>query len=175
MKSMRCGTWETNSSSTHAICIKRHEWDEEWEKPKVRKIHFGFGEFGWEWETYTTIQDKANYLWTAICFLSDYYYIRTDIPTWKKFITQTLAQWDIHAEFEEPNMEDFYEQGYIDHASELFEWLMNMHFEPTFLAYLFDDKSKIVTGNDNETNDDFLEEIETIEKNKTYEFYYKGN
>jgi hypothetical protein len=43
MKQIRKGVFETNSSSTHSICIAK---DDGLTIPK--SLHFDFGEFGWE-------------------------------------------------------------------------------------------------------------------------------
>lgn len=45
-KQIRRGCFETNSSSTHAICIAT---DDVLNIPK--DIHFGFDDFGWECDT----------------------------------------------------------------------------------------------------------------------------
>lgn len=59
---IRMGVFETNSSSTHAICITKKK--DNYKIPK--HIDFEFGEFGWECDEYSDICNKASYLITAI-------------------------------------------------------------------------------------------------------------
>ena len=67
-KVIRKGTFETNSSSTHAICIcTDKKLLEEMEYPE--HLYFGIGEHGWEYERLNTPKEKANYLYTAILYI----------------------------------------------------------------------------------------------------------
>ena len=59
---IRHSVFETNSSSTHTICINK---DFKWPL-KENSIEFGTGEFGWEFENYYDIWSKAEYLHEAI-------------------------------------------------------------------------------------------------------------
>jgi len=61
MKKIRKGVFETNSSSTHSICIAK---DAELTIPK--SLHFDFGEFGWEYDTLSDVYTKASYLYTGL-------------------------------------------------------------------------------------------------------------
>ena len=58
MKQIRKGVFETNSSSTHSICIAK---DAELTIPQ--SLHFSFGEFGWECDTLYSVSEKASYLY----------------------------------------------------------------------------------------------------------------
>lgn len=60
-KQIRQGVFETNSSSTHSICIAK---DTELIIPK--ELHLEFGEFGWECNTLNSLQEKASYLYTGL-------------------------------------------------------------------------------------------------------------
>ena len=60
-RQIRRSVYETNSSSTHAICISKNN-----DYKKRDYIEFETGEFGWEWDTYETVHSKASYLITAI-------------------------------------------------------------------------------------------------------------
>jgi hypothetical protein len=65
MIQIRQGVFETNSSSTHAISIC--EYHSNVELPEVVKFESN-QEFGWEFENYTDVYSKADYLWLAICY-----------------------------------------------------------------------------------------------------------
>ena len=66
MIQIRQGVFETNSSSTHAISICKYHSNVE--LPEVVKFESN-QDFGWEFEKYTDIYSKANYLWLAICYM----------------------------------------------------------------------------------------------------------
>ena len=90
MKVIRSGVFETNSSSTHSICITKNNILDD----KQDFIKFTIGEFGWEHEKYTTHYEKAQYLYTAILDNERYdliYKIKT-----------ILDSHNIKYEFEEP-------------------------------------------------------------------------
>ena len=61
MKNIRKSVFETNSSSTHSICIAK---DVEVELPK--KLDLEFGEFGWECDRLDSLHSKSSYLYTAV-------------------------------------------------------------------------------------------------------------
>lgn len=61
-RQIRKSVFETNSSSTHAICITKKK--DNYKIPK--HIDFEFGEFGWECDEYHDTRNKASYLITAI-------------------------------------------------------------------------------------------------------------
>lgn len=58
MKQIRRGVFETNSSSTHSICISKEP-----AKNLPSKVTFGMGEWGWSEGEET---DTASYLYTAM-------------------------------------------------------------------------------------------------------------
>ena len=57
----RNSMFESNSSSTHSICISKENIDKE--RLAGQHVHFGIGEWGWEVDT---VYDTADYLYTAI-------------------------------------------------------------------------------------------------------------
>jgi hypothetical protein len=61
MLKIRQGVFETNSSSTHSICIAKKA---ELNIPK--HVYFDFGEFGWECDTLRSLSKKASYLYTGL-------------------------------------------------------------------------------------------------------------
>ena len=64
-RQVRRGAFETNSSSTHAICITKSEYRHN----SFSHIDFEIGEFGWENDEYDSLYNKASYLITAILSL----------------------------------------------------------------------------------------------------------
>ena len=59
-RQIRRSVFETNSSSTHAICITKDGYK------KRDYIEFYISEFGWECDVYRDAHSRASYLITAI-------------------------------------------------------------------------------------------------------------
>ena len=72
-RQIRQSCFETNSSSTHAICIAT---DDVLNIPE--EIHFGFDDFGWECDTHSSIRAKANYLYTCLPYVAKDYNTLTE-------------------------------------------------------------------------------------------------
>lgn len=166
---IRKNVFETNSSSTHAICIATED-----EYKVSDELHFDWGEFGWQWETYDTEYERASYLWTAI---NDCYWREEqaeEIETAKNRITEVLAKHGCKAEFAEPKkVHSWYDKGYVDHADNLDKFLEYvLKDEEMLLNYLFSDLSFIETGNDNDSD-----EYHYVSANVNYPHkeFYKGN
>lgn len=138
MKQIRNNVFETNSSSTHSICIS---------KAPVKHgdfVYFGFGEYGWEDDCVT---DTASYLYTAICSGND----REGAEEKIKELKDILDSYGIKYEFEDPEWVDgsYCNKGYIDHSYDTHEFVDAALNSPDLLMrYLFGD-SCIYTGNDN--------------------------
>lgn len=173
MKVTRKNVFETNSSSTHSICISKQDV-----KSLPKSIHFGFGEYGWENDEYC---DTENYLYTAIneCGMTDC------IDKIKKI----LDKHNIIYTFDKVSKGKYFEGGYVDHCEELREFIEDIcNDENKLLRYLFGN-SVIYTGNDNSNdNDDMCYSAEEFiyddDYNKIpnpnhdsehYEYYFKGN
>ena len=189
-RQIRRGTFETNSSSTHAICITKEGYE------KSNYIEFEFGEFGWEVETYCDTYSKSSYLITAIFSgkkekaderlkklkeILDDNGIRYSIPT------PEIKSWEYDGKTE--YYYDF--DGYVDHSSETEEFV-NAVLEDSdkLMRYLFGD-SMIITGNDNGDSFDEIMYVQIGEEKtkygtypiygelkpefKDYEIYEKGN
>ena len=148
-RQIRRGVFETNSSSTHAICITKDE-----SYGLGTHIDFEVGEFGWENEEYDDVHSKASYLITAILtsnqdevdrrlqLLKDALDSNNITYTLPKFVKKS---WEYDGE-----KEYYYDiDGYIDHAGETKEFLDDVLSDSDRLfRYLFGD-SFIITGNDN--------------------------
>ena len=138
MLQIRHGVFETNSSSTHSICISKTHVD----VPKGKKIYFTFGKYGWDDRT---VGDTASYLYTGI-------YGDEGALTKLKSI---LDKWGVEYEFEQPRDSGwgYLEHGYVDHSEGLREFVFAVLSDEDLLArYLFGNAC-IYTGNDNEDND----------------------
>lgn len=156
-KQIRQGVFETNSSSTHSICIAK---DAELTIPQ--KVHFEFGEFGWECRTLKSISQKASYLYTGL--------ISNDRQDDFNKIVSLLKDKNIEITYEEKVEEKYWSQGYVDHSDELGDFLNAVcEDEGKLMRYLFSDLSFIITGNDND------EEDVDINVSYAYDEYYKGN
>jgi len=174
MRVIRKSVFETNSSSTHSICISKEDVNQ---FPK--SIHFGFGEFGWENDEVYNTQD---YLYTAIMELEMYDCVDK--------IKAILDKHHISYTFAEKVDSGYWDQGYVDHAEELSDFINDVcNNENKLLRYLFGD-SVIYTGNDNSCKstdlcnsaDDTIYDYETNTSlpnpnhdEEHYEYYYKGN
>ena len=88
MIQIRSGVFETNSSSTHSICIPKKT------KSTVNFVDFEIGEFGWENESV----DPASYLYTAILDAYDYDEAQEKIAE----LTDILNAHNIAYKFEKP-------------------------------------------------------------------------
>ena len=149
-RQIRRGTFETNSSSTHAICITKEvcKW-------LGTHIDFEVGEFCWENKEYSDRYSKASYLITAILsFDKDEadrrLQLLKDILD-SHNITYTLPEL-VEDSWEYGGKTRYYYEidGYIDHSGETKEFLDAVLSDPDRLfRYLFGD-SLIITGNDND-------------------------
>lgn len=164
----RLGVFETNSSSTHAICIKN-------EAPEVipNAITFFPGEYGWEIDNLQTIEERASYFYTAALELKCE-------DTVIKGIQNALEPMGIECKFRKLDSE-WCPYGYIDHAGELFDFVNDLLSDSSLLvSFLFNGDSFVLTGNDNIEDDDdstwyrLDEAMKSMDKNK-FIIYEKGN
>lgn len=161
-KQIRRGVFETNSSSVHALCISTG--DVLLNIPK--EVYFSFGEFGWEFEEYNDLSDKASYLYTAIYGVLE----EEEVKEALEFIETTLKNAGVETvEFAE-KINSWYGCGYIDHVYETIDFVRDVtSSEDNLLNYLFSTASFIKTGNDNSD-----EEVD-IDVDYLHLEYYKGN
>ena len=136
---IRKNCWESNSSSTHALCISK-------DKPKIYpdRVNFVPGYYGWEFKIYRDIESRASYLYTAMLCLCN------DIEKEKNRIYEILGKNCIECDFQNPKKDEWGLEDYgIDHVDELSQWLYGvLAHESNLLRWLFGD-SVVVTGNDN--------------------------
>lgn len=176
MKTIRKCVFETNSSSTHSICLTTT--DDTLPSKFPSELRFEIGEFGWEDAILANAYDKASYLYTSI--LAIYPALQVNDITAK--ITDMLWKHEVKATFENPegmNNPDSYGvsyydigYGYVDHAGEDdhedFVKRVTSN-DKRLLRYLFDEASYVITGNDNDGSD------VRIYATYPHEEFYKGN
>lgn len=182
MKCIRNGVFETNSSSTHSICISKKPvgcWD---------FVRFRIGEYGWE---NACVSDTASYLYTAILYAYSYSEAEEKIEKLKSI----LDKYCVTYAFEKPVYETsrwgtYLKHGYVDHGGECIEFIEAvLSDEDMLLRYLFGD-SFIYTGNDNQDNEpdgcdiafetyyDYGSDEEKpnpYHDAENYDYFYKGN
>ena len=183
-RQIRQGVFETNSSSTHAICIsKDHIYGN---LPK--HLDFEHGEFGWECRKYDDVNSRASYLYQAIYGM----YEGDEVIEKLEHIKSVLNSHGVTCVFNDPSSQ-VWDDGYIDHVGEgdMPNWVENMlSDDDTLLTYLFGD-AFVITGNDNsegfeEMMYEYLGEEKTPygtfseyggykKEYDNYDIYYKGN
>ena len=168
MRTNRKSVFETNSSSTHSICISK-----KMPEKLPKKITFKAGKYGWE---IAEVFDTASYLYTAL--INESTQLETDLA----HIASVLEKHGIDCYFKSVNM---YFSPYskklevsdvwIDHSNQLSDFLRDiMSDDDRLLRFLCAPDSKILTGNDNvdETDGTIFPDVP---KEDTHEIYFKGN
>ena len=165
-KQIRRETFETNSSSTHAICITKSNVDME---NLPNHVTFSHGEFGWENAEYDDLWHKASYLYQAICSCYDGDKRKEVIDN----LTEMLGNHNICCDFEPGD-----NVGYIDHGDDTFDFVKSVLIDSDrLLSYLFCN-SFVVTGNDNSDgyySTMYTDYDELKPEFNNYEVYEKGN
>lgn len=179
MIQIRRGVFESNSSSTHSICIPKKC------KQTINHVDFYIGEYGWE----NASVDPASYLYTAIWYSYDEESAQKLIDE----IADILVNNNISFRFAKPTYRTIgdysYATGYVDHADELRPFIEAIvKDESMLLRYL--SAGKVYTGNDNEESDlsgcDIaLDDYYDYKKKEyvpnpyhdeeNYDYFYKGN
>jgi len=172
MKQIRQGVFETNSSSTHSICIAK---DADLTIPN--SLHFEFGEFGWERDTLQSVNEKASYLYTGLIAQERNVDAEKIFETLRgkgidvtaeQRLVETRSYTNAEGEVVTYNHSD--NEGYVDHSHDLEEFLNAVcEDENKLMSYLFSNLSFIITGNDNDDYD------VNISVDYAHDKYYKGN
>lgn len=164
-KQVRNNLFETNSSSVHTITISKSN-----SIAILDKLHFEGGEFGWDVCEYRSPAVKASYLYTALA------YDKNTRDEKMKEIVEILERHGCSTTYDEFVDDGWYENGYIDHAEDLYDFLnIVLKSEKNLLNYLFGD-SVLYTYNDNMSYSDstFFEHIMSLNTDKYY-IITKGN
>ena len=181
MFSIRKGTFETNSSSTHSICVCTE--NEELEISEELEIDLNdYDHFGWQKQTYTDLDHKLAYLIVAILncgvdfkttgeYLDKLYDSLKTIGVTKLKVTGINIY--MSSAFEYKCIEN--DWCTIDHVDEITYFGKCCVENPELLKmFLFSDRSFINTGNDNgdeETKNEYEEEDIPYK----HESFFKGN
>lgn len=181
---IRNSVFETNSSSTHSICISKKPV----EVDKNKFIYFRLGEYGWSNGT----ANAASYLYTAIMCQKERYDLLNRLK-------EILDKHEIKYEFQEAVIHSFesngalysfLENGGIDHSENTMPFINSMLNDEDMLMRLLFSESNVYTGNDNEDHDFEHKDIARAEyysskargvvKNEhhdteNYDYFFKGN
>ena len=174
MIKIRRNVFETNSSSVHSIVV----CNEALEDNHAPFIFFQLGEFGWSMDVLDDNWSRASYFYTAACELRQH-----DV---KDEIIDLLAPLGIDCVFDEENSPQYTDydgfhylnNGGIDHADECQEFVDTLMNDGEMLArFLLDDRSFVVTGNDNCDYIDrmWMEKKEAKADDYAHTTFYKGN
>jgi hypothetical protein len=140
MRQIRNGVFETNSSSTHSICISKEPVKDE-NIPTYLNIRTD-EEFGWSPDCYNSPEEKAAYLCTVMewCELD---------AEKEEFLNTLKNEFHIKISYKSKN-------GYVDHSGEAVALVHELLSNTDKLKrFLFNPESCIYTGNDN--SNEFLD------------------
>ena len=156
MINIRKGLFETNSSSTHSLCISTN--NNNLEIPN--SLYFDLNNFAWEHDILCTPNEIGSYIYTGICEL----YTKEEAEDYKNYIYELLGDYGCEASFAEPEYSEWggISNGSIDHCGELIPLLEQLrNSEKKLLRFIFSPDSFIVMGNDNDDwHDEKMEELD---------------
>ena len=191
--SIRSNVFETNSSSVHTLAIVKNAILKLPTPGSTLEVNCN-GEFGWENEVYTDVDSKLSYLWKA---LEDSVYdsnvtideqveaLKDKVAKLKSYLTEIgvnlVIEYDTIKKVESSctpgyfyvqclNADEKASTGYIDHGCEakaFVEYVLSS--SDNLFRFLFDERSYIITGND---NDDYYCDAPN---NESADFFEKGN
>lgn len=165
MQVKREGCFETNSSSTHAICIPTEQ------AYMPSHIHFGIDNFGWSAEE----ASPETYLYTAI--LCVYGQDEDELQERLKCLKDILNKHGISYTFSKPEWSTgrcrYLTNGSIDHSEEVTDLVVDLlRDEDLLLRYL--SGAEIQTGNDN-SFDEPADDLYDKRLHEGWTCYWKGN
>lgn len=181
---IRNSVFETNSSSTHSICISKKPV----EVDKNKFIYFRLGEYSWSDGT----ANAASYLYTAIMCQKERYDLLDRLKEIldKHGIKYEFQEAIIHS-FESDGISySFLKNGGIDHSENTIPFINSVLNDEDMLIRLLFGESIVYTGNDNEDYDFEHKDVAKAEyynfathdrvKNKyhddkNYNYFFKGN
>lgn len=136
MKNIRQSVFETNSSSTHSVSVSK-DTDGIYDTlfPENGILTIDGMDFGWEWQTYNDAATKAAY----VAVYLNYNALQKD--TLEKVLKEHTGAKEVVF-----NIKDFY----IDHQSVNEAGYLFLS-EETLKEFIFNPKSYLMLGNDNDT------------------------
>lgn len=164
MIKIRKNVFETNSSSTHAMCVCTEKMPIDMFKGQT--LNFQFGDFGWEFFEYYFSGDKANYVYTLAHNFDDLEEFENKVYQWGQ-------EEGINVVFNSLEDSDC-EIGYVDHGTEAEDFYNYItSSKEVFFNFIYNPKSFIITGNDN--SDEYNEDSFNIQVGYPHLAFYKGN
>lgn len=164
---IRKGVFETNSSSTHAICIDKESAQE---YPVTLSLYMDH--FGWDFRSLSSPSEKASYLYTAATSLDEWLTNENLAERVKSAIWNRCIAHNVDINVARIPSDDYWYT--VDHALQLEEFVNAMlRSEKTLDAYLFSLGSYVFMGNDNSEKKLGDKEWADIHPHGT--IYYKGN
>ena len=161
---IRCD-FVTNSSSSSFIAINKGNYKNcnleiEEDLDNFTLFESGNKEFGWDFKEFSDIRSKVNYILIQMSDLMEYgkdkYFSKEIIQTYRKMIESVLSNnLGINIDWNElqKRKDSSHECIYVDHQSNFYECPYLVEFllesESRLEDFIFNDKSVIITGNDN--------------------------
>jgi hypothetical protein len=180
MINIRRNVFETNSSSTHSICVTKS--NKKVIIPKRIRINLADYEFGWSFDKFYTTEFKLAYIAIGIFSYANIDMASAQIKLLLNYL-QDFGVENVHIEgfgvnlyAPSLNMDKvmYFDitDGYVDHANDLKDFIGALLNDKELLKrYLFSEESFIITGNDNE----YEEEDMAIKVTYDHDEFYKGN
>ena len=147
MKLIRHSTFETNSSSCHTISVDRNSKIYEGFAPDQNGVvYVRPAEFGWEQETYWSVDDKMSYV---NIYINDWSGKHQD--NFREIFERVVKEHTGATEIVYvPSNDKYYPNGYIDHQSvEDADLDYLFQSDECLKDFLFSPNSHIITDNDN--------------------------
>lgn len=174
MIKIRRNVFETNSSSVHSIVVCNEALPDNYSS----FVFFTLDNFGWSMGVLDDVWERASYFYTAACELRQH-----DV---KDEIINLLEPLGIDCAFDEENAPLYtdyngyrcLDNGNIDHVDECQEFVDTLMNDGEMLArFLLDDRSFVITGNDNcdDIDREWMENKEKKADSYAHTTFYKGN
>ena len=169
MIQIRDNVFETNSSSTHSLCISKEKFD-----PKNIPEYLNITadeDFGWRRDTYSTAEEKANYIYEVMCECG----MIAELKDFKSKIKK-LGIKASYPRMKKDKWDDIVIGGYVDHAGEAAPFVHELlKDEDKLCRFLFDYKSVVYTGSDGEDDGDASCYVAEAAENNGYTWGYDEN
>lgn len=174
MIKIRHNVFETNSSSIHSIVV----CDEALKDIHAPYVFFRLGEFGWSMNVLEDIWERASYFYTAACELRQHDVKDEIINLLEPLGIDCVFDEENPPQYEEYNGSYFLDNGGIDHVDECRKFVDTLMNDREMLArFLLDDRSFVITGNDNcdYIDSKWMEDKEKRADSYAHTTFYKGN
>lgn len=165
MINIRNNTFETNSSSVHAMVVANEPWKADTE------VTAFIGEYGWGRELLDTPDEKISYLYTAACDI----HCRDMQKELRDILTCYGVRFSIgrYPVFQKYGSEQYLSNGHVDHCDEAAEFVAAMlSYGDLLMRYLFCPGSFVVISNDGDDTGWYEEKINVDYPHTLFE---KGN